>query len=479
MDLCVLWTFVICFSGVFCLPHASFQRRDKWKRVLKNPQEQDSYFNEFKEKRSGGNEDSRNYRGELFSDDFFGVQADDSVRLMDYDRTAPIGRAEHFVDPFSDMIEEKDVQQFAYKQDQKHEESNDATLQEQTSPQNQGDSQKRVNEQKQILENVLKDHRKQEMENIKDSLRATEKDTETQQAKARIMAYTAKHKDDKKEAKNNSNPFSYLTLPETQSVYITPSKQKNQKNQENESKENNNMKLVKENFNQKQKENPKSVEPSSKLKKEESKTPDSPVNTQQFASSANVTISTPLEDTPPNPDNAEVVPTEVVEVKEAPDGESSGLETEIKNEADEMSSIVSSIMPTTSSDSTNTKTSNNTNNVDPKEDQPTPTPPLPPGADSLHRLDQASPNQDPEPPPKPNKIINIKAPDLNVSISFNSTENQAKYVQRLENVIKMVKGMEEPEPQALPPVVKPLPTKLPEETQDKTKPPSNSNSEQK
>ena len=104
---------------------------------------------------------------------------------------------------------------------------------------------------------------------------------------------------------------------------------------------------------------------------------------------------------------------------------------------------------------------------------------MPPGADSLHRLDQASPS-DPTPAPKPNKIINIKAPDLNVSISFNTSENQEKYVQRLENVIKMVKQLDQPpQPQAPVPVAKPLVTKLPEEPQNKVKSLANSNVDQK
>lgn len=599
--------FFIC--GISSLPWRgkSLQNDDhgERKRAKIHPKDtlKDIYFNEYKSKRSRANlgEDVRSYGGD-FPDDFFGLQSDDSVKLMDYDQKTPIGRAENFVDPFGETVEEKNVRQFAYKQDtssslssssdeerqfSQKQEVNDSPQKEFISSfdrHHEKDSEKNSNEQlkqtsqaqengssdmnvqqkqseafssfpinhqqpqhemttqndnaaiaqrrqareqrKKILENQLNGYHNKEMERIKASLRATAKDTETQQAKARIVAYTEKHKDDVKEKKVDSNPYAYLSLPETQSVYITPSKQKmkhmkdedsNNEPIENISKEEDSKKgeqqegkekikgvspqqdenikmketsssskppkeMAKEEQNKKttendskEKEDIKQETSSPKLEKDEVKASSDSSTSKNFASASNETNLTPSEDTPP--DHAEVVPTEVVEVQEAPaEGGSSELESGVKNAADEISSIVSSAMATSSAGDSGgeIKTSNNTNTVAPKEGQPPPPPPPPGATEDLHRLDQSAPGP-PEPPPKPNKVINIKEPDLNVSISFNSTENQAKYVQRLENVIKMVKGMDEPAPLGKP---SPVVIKFPEELKDKTKP-NNANSEQK
>ena len=381
MKLKVACVIFIYFAGIaVCLPRKFIQQKqhhkrnnEAWKHSQHQQQKQegDLYFNELKMKRSRGpsfgNNDPRNYESGISSSDFFGIQADDSVRLMDYtDRTSPIGHAENFVDPFNDMIEERDVQQFAYNQNQKDSDEersrHHVTIQDeqrqiqdtpnQASPQIQNhDIHALVNEQKQILEDALTSHHtKHELKNIQASLHATDKDTETQQAKARIMAYTAKHKDDNKmDVKNSSNPYSYLTLPDTQSVEINQKNYKNVHEESKESKESNNknMRKVKSDSNyhlQKEEAPSSNKEHHEALKDEESSLP-----SKTFASPTNITISAPLEDTPPD-GNAEPVPTEVVEVKEAnSDGgggsESSGLGPDIKNAADEMASIVSSAMP--------------------------------------------------------------------------------------------------------------------------------------
>ena len=393
--------FIYLAGTVGCLPRKSIHRqqhqdRKEWKRTVKHskqqqqqqqykPQLEDLYFNELKVKRSRGpsllnSNDLRNYENggisPSSSSDFFGIQDDDSVRLMDYtDRASPVGHAENFVDPFSDMVEEKDVQQFAYNQNQEggKGEVSRISLQDQmpphqrqilnsptshdTSPQIQNHNRHTLaNEQKLVLENALADHHTKHNEKniIQASVRATDKDTETQQAKARIMAYTAKHKDDnEKNKKNSSNPFSYLTLPDTQSVEITQKNYKSKQREDKESKESDNKDTSDIKINQHQKEE---EEASLKGQKSSNKTQEhllkdeeepAPSPSKAFASSpTNITISTPLEDTPPD-SNAEPVPTEVVEVKEAPDGnsESSELGSDIKNAADEMSFIVSSAMP--------------------------------------------------------------------------------------------------------------------------------------
>ncbi|XP_066924948.1 capping protein inhibiting regulator of actin dynamics-like [Clytia hemisphaerica] len=534
-----------CYFGLLnCSPYLSTKRHFS-KRRLKTisnhitVENVDPYFNKFKYKRSRNGADVGNFANDL-AGDMFGIHPQDSVRLMPDERNGPIGKAtENFVDPFNDMVDEPQLNQYAYKPQPKdyrldnnvvkeafqtepksykvplgpaEDEMKEAyqpepkeirvplgptgdevyyttkdsvgtqnqpsadrsmsasdifheqvSLQEPRNSENKGNVQKRKTSMNKGKKSASKKNPKPSVNEIKKLLQATDKDTEKGQEKGKMLKYIKKkHKKEtkKKKKKVDNKQFAYLTLPDTQSVDITPMKPKQEEDDREEftKAESDSTKTkiyaMTNNEGNKAHHEPESDQKSPQI---EHKAP------SEYAPTTEV-------DTTPPSENAEVVPSEVVEVKESPEDQ------QPRQGGDEMTTIVNTATasPTTSKITNNwiAVDSNNStlNNQAMLKNEPkketsavkseTVSSALNEGSpasspNSIHMLDQTKPAQAPLPPaPRPNKVIDIKEPDLNVSISFNTTDNQDRSVERLENVIKMVKGMKdggaEPKPQQQP-----------------------------
>eukprot|EP00111_Clytia_hemisphaerica_P006755 TCONS_00019536-protein len=337
-----------------------------------------------------------------------------------------------------------------------------ASLQEPLNSENKGNVQERKTSVNKAKKSASKKNSKPSVKEIKKLLQATDKDTEKGHEKGKMLKYIKqKHKKEtnKKKKKVDNKQFAYLTLPDTQSVDITPMKPNPEEDDREEftKVEGDSTKTkiyaMTNNEGNKAHNEPESDQKSPQI---EHKAP------SEYAPTTEV-------DTTPPSENAEVVPSEVVEVKESPEDQ------QVRQAGDEMTTIVNTATesPTTSKITNNwiaIDSNNSTLNSqamlknEPKKEtsavkSETVSSALNEGSpasspNSIHMLDQTKPAQAPLPPaPRPNKVIDIKEPDLNVSISFNTTDNQDRSVERLENVIKMVKGMKdggEPKPQQQP-----------------------------
>ena len=337
--------------------------------------------------------------------DFFGLSIQEPV-LRFVDGKGPVGTAtSEFVDPFSDLIEEPPLSQYAYKPRTQESEDSQTSFEGVKKPVASLQNHQRIG----LPFGKISS---EEQQHIKEALRVTDGDTETDQTKARILTYNRVSKKKQQEkAMNSSNPYAYLNLPTTQSVDIEPVKTKSDREEAKIS-----------SFTQNATENTAGHEGNEKHAPED----------KSSEKSVEEDITPPSED-------AETVSTNVVEVKEI-----EGNDNDTKA-VDELTTIVSNAL---SDNSKSTGKADDSKSVEAsfgKQQE-----------ENKHSLDEVSSSStkdfskeinDQKPPESTNtspsnQYIDIKEPNLKFSISLNATENQTdKYIEKLENVIKLVKGM--------------------------------------
>lgn len=362
-----------------------------------NYNKRSKYHNNRLYKRTRANEQlqDNSFEGDL-SSDIFGFSKQDPIRMdmQQIDDKTPIGRALNNLDPFSDSSEEPDVNQYVSKQREEQEDVHAMTDFDVHRP----------------LQLSLKPtirsyhHRKglspEEKNRMKLFLHATSSDTESKQT---ILAYHKKQRDS--DNKPTINPFSYLNLPETQSVEIQPT--------------DTGVSLV-------------STKQDNKDSVKINKDPVTLIkSTETITESTNRGTTTKKVEEKPETTSSSVI--EVKEMPETPNAFNRTLDsnltdsatTTIDNDSKQNATITELpfvITKNTESPITSKKKSTSTSPSTTSTSAKTTTTNMPA-------------------PAPPQQTIDIKDSDMHLSLALNSSENEAKYIEKLENVIKLVKGI--------------------------------------
>jgi len=375
------------------------------------------------------------YEHDLASD-FFGISTEEPVVNL-VDNKGPVGTAtSDFVDPFNDMIEEPSLSQYAYKS--QHDQEIDDRQLSFEGAQKPGTGASRHQEIGLQLGKMSTD----EQQHVREALRVTDDDTEVDQTKARILSYNNRLSKKKQQEKlmNSSNPYAYLNLPATQSVDIKPMKPKSEREEASIS-----------SFSQHVGDNNMASDHEAKEDAPEGKSSEKSVE---------------VDFTPPSAD-AETVPTSVVEVKESENN--NDKESQDAKAVDELTTIVSNALPDGDKstgkgdeDTAVSASANGKQDGESKQSESVSSALIKETKNSskeinnetsstlLHDSKQQETNtsvagQKPAESTSPsslNQYIDIKEPNLKFSIALNGTENQTdRYIEKLENVIKLVKGM--------------------------------------